>query len=54
MEDHIKGITDSMSLSASSGTTMLCPYLGHLNALIDGLDQLLIAEGLITESAELV
>ncbi len=54
MEDHIKGITDSMSLSASRGTTMSCPYLRNLNILIDGLDQLLIAEGLITESAELV
>ena len=33
---------------------MSCPYLGHLNSMIDGLDQLLLAEGLITESGELV
>jgi hypothetical protein len=54
MEEHIQGITDSISLSASRGTTMSCPYLGHLNSMIDGLDQLLLAEGLITESGELV
>lgn len=49
MEWQIRTIKDSMSLS--SGNLSLLP---HLNVLIDGLDQLLIHEGLITESGELV
>jgi hypothetical protein len=31
-----------------------CPYLRHLNSLIDALDQVLLREGLITESGKLV
>lgn len=50
LEEHIQGVTDSIPLSASRGTTLSCPYLRHLNALIDGLDELLVAEGLITAS----
>jgi hypothetical protein len=42
MEEQIQNVTDSMSLSASKSS-----LLHHLNTLIDGLDKLLIAEGLI-------
>lgn len=45
MEEHIHAINDSMSLSSSN-----LNLLNHLNALINCLDKLLIAEGLITES----
>lgn len=54
LEEHIQGMTDSIPLSACNGTIVSCPYLYHLNGLIDGLDQLLLAEGLIRESGELV
>ncbi|HEY9831049.1 MAG TPA: DUF4037 domain-containing protein [Stenomitos sp.] len=54
LEEHIQGMTDSIPLSACNGTIVSCPYLHQLNGLIDGLDQLLLAEGLITESGELV
>ncbi|HEY9608275.1 hypothetical protein [Allocoleopsis sp.] len=50
LEEHIQGVTNSMPLSASREMKMSCPYLHYLNALIDGLDKLLIAEGLITAS----
>lgn len=48
MEKHIQGITNSIHLPASRDTAMSCPYLRHLNDLIDGLDKLLVAEGLIS------
>jgi hypothetical protein len=48
MEKQIQGITDSIQLPASRDTVMSCPYLHHLNDLIDGLDQLLVAERLIS------
>ena len=54
LEEQIQGMTDSIALSAGSGTMVSCPYLRHLNSLIDALDQLLLREGLITESGELV
>lgn len=47
MDEHITGIADSISFSSSKSS-----MLDHLNALIDGLDKLLIVEGLITESAK--
>jgi hypothetical protein len=50
LEEHIQGITDSIPLSVSRDTKMSCLYLHQVNALIDGLDKLLIAEGLIAES----
>ncbi len=49
MEEQIRAINDSIPLSSSNQN-----LLAHLNALIDGLEQLLIAEGLTTESGELV
>jgi hypothetical protein len=45
MEEEILAINDLMSLPSSSQS-----LLPHLNALIDKLDELLIAEGLIVES----
>lgn len=54
LEEHIQGMTDSIPLAACNGTIVSCPYLHHLNGLIDGLDKLLLAEGLIRESGELV
>lgn len=54
LEEHIQGMTDSITLSAGIGTIVSCPYLHHLHRLIDGLEQLLLAEGLIRESGELV
>lgn len=44
MDEQIKGITDSISLSSNKSS-----MLNHLNGLIDGLDKLLIVEGLITD-----
>ncbi|MCA1994416.1 MAG: DUF4037 domain-containing protein [Coleofasciculus sp. S288] len=49
MEEQVFAINDSMPLSSSART-----LLHHLNELIDGLDKLLIAENLITESKKLV
>lgn len=49
MEEVISTINDSMSLASSS-----LSLIHHFNALIDGLDKLLIAEDLITESGDLV
>lgn len=49
MEEQICCIRDSMPLSTNDGKLMY-----HINVLIDGLDKLLIAEGLITESLELI
>lgn len=54
LEEHIQGMTDSIALSAGNGTIVSCPYLRHLNSLIDALDQLLLREELITESGQLV
>lgn len=48
MEKHIQGITNSIQLPVSRDTAMSCPYLHHLNDLIDGLDKLLVAEDLIS------
>jgi len=50
LEEHIQGVTDSIPFSASRDTKMSCLYLYQLNTLIDGLDKLLIGEGLITAS----
>lgn len=47
MEEQIRGISEAMSLSTSNVT-----LLHHINVLIDSLDKLLIAEGLITKSIE--
>jgi hypothetical protein len=49
MEEHIHAINDSMSLSSSNPN-----LLNHLNGLIDGLDKLMIVEGVITDSGQLV
>ncbi len=44
MEEQIRAVNTSISLSEENPA-----LLHHLNLLIDGLDQLLIAEGLVTQ-----